>query len=228
VAVINPNVVVLIATGSAVIVEDWINNVPGIVQTFYPGQEGGNAVANLLFGDVNFTAKLPFTVARNESDYPVFGNSSDNVNVDFLHGYRKFETEGLNPRFWFGHGLSYTTFEYSELILMCDAISAGGAVNAQVTVTNTGSVAGDEVVMAFVGFPNTAVRRPNKEIKQFRRTGVLAPGESADVTFSIPVRDLSYWSDSGWALEMVEHTLIVAPSADPQDPNKLELPVSFQ
>lgn len=228
VAAVNPNVVVLIATGSAVIMEDWIGSAPGIVQTFYPGQEGGNAVANLLFGDVNFSAKLPFTVATSEAHYPHFGNAEDNVNIDYLHGYRKFETEGIAPRFWFGYGLSYTTFEYSDLILMCDEISAEGAINAQVTVTNTGSVAGDEAVMAFIGYPNTAARRPVKEIKQFRRTGMLAPGESADVNFSIPVRDLSYWSDSGWALEMVEHTLIVAPSADPADPNKLELPVSFQ
>lgn len=228
VAAVNPNVVVLIATGSAVVMEDWIDSAHGIVQTFYPGQEGGNAVANLLFGDVNFTAKLPFTVATSEAHYPYFGNADDNVNIDYLHGYRKFETEGIEPRFWFGYGLSYTTFEYSDLVLMCDAISADGAINAQVTVTNTGTVAGDEAVMAFIGFPNTTARRPVKEIKQFRRTGMLDPGASATVSFSIPVRDLSYWSDSGWALEMVEHTLIVAPSADPEDPNKLELPVSFQ
>ncbi len=228
VAAVNPNVIVLIATGSAVIVEDWIDNVPGIVQTFYPGQEGGAAVANLLFGDVNFTAKLPFTVAKSESHYPYFGNADDNVNMDYLHGYRKFETEGIEPRYWFGHGLSYTTFEYSNLELMCDSISVDGAINARVTVTNTGQVAGDEAVMAFIGFPNTSARRPDKEIKQFRRTGMLEPGESAEVNFSIPVRDLSYWSDSGWTIEMVEHTLIVAPSADPNDPNKLELPVSFQ
>lgn len=228
VAAVNPNVVVLIATGSAVIVEDWINNVPGIVQTFYPGQEGGNAIASLLFGDVNFTAKLPFTVARSEADYPVFGNAMDNVNVDFLHGYRKFDTEALNPRFWFGYGLSYTTFAYSDLEILCDSITTDGAINAVVNVTNTGTVTGDEVVMAFIGYPNTAARRPNKEVKQWRRTGSLAPGATAQVFFSIPVRDLAYWGDSGWKLEMVEHSLIVAPTANPADPNKLEAPVTFQ
>lgn len=228
VAAVNPNVVVLIATGSAVIVEDWIDSAPGIVHTFYPGQEAGNAVANLLFGDVNFSAKLPFTVARNEADYPIFGNASDNVTMDYLHGYRKFDTEALSPRYWFGHGLSYTTFEYSDFEILCDSISADGAINAVVNVTNTGTVAGDEVVMAFIGYPNTRARRPNKEIKQWRRTGMLAPGDTAQVFFSIPVRELAYWGDAGWQLEMVEHSLIVAPTADPADPKKLELPVSFE
>lgn len=227
VAAVNPNVVVLIATGAAVLVEDWRDSARAIVHSFYPGQEGGNAIASLLFGDVNFSAKLPFTVGTSESQYPYFGNADDVVNIDYLHGYEKFETEALVPRYWFGHGMSYTTFEYSELEILCDEMTAEGAVNATVKVTNTGDVAGDEVVMAFVGYPSTAVRRPVKEIKQWRRTGVLAPGESTNVFFSIPVRDLRYWGDEGWTLEDLAYQLSVASSAAPDDPNKLETSFSI-
>ncbi len=229
VAAVNPNVIVLIATGSAVVIEDWIESAPGIVQTFYPGQEAGNAVASLLFGDINFSGKLPFTVGTSENQYPAFGNNTNNVTMEYYHGYKKFEVENLTPRYWFGHGLSYTTFAYSDLELLCDTSTVAGAVNAKVTVTNTGTVAGDEVVMAFIGYPNTAApRRPVKEIRQWHRTGLLAPGESKDVYFSISARDMRYWSDSGWVIENVEQRLIVAPSADPNHPNKLEASFTLQ
>lgn len=215
----NPNVVVLLAVGSAIIVEDWAASAPGIVQTFYPGQEAGNAVAALLFGDVNFSGKLPFTVGTSEDQYPYFGNNDATLNVDFLHGYRKFETEGLTPRYWFGTGLSYTTFEYGEIELLCESSSTEGAVQAGITITNTGSVAGDEVVQAYIGYPNTAARRPVKELKAWARTGLLQPGESKKIYFNIPARDMMYWGDSGWTLENVAHDLIISASANPADPN---------
>ena len=227
VAAVNPNVVVLMAVGGAVVIEDWGASARGIVHSFYQGQEAGNAMASLLFGDKNFNAKLPFTVAINPADYPIFGNKVDNVTFEYLHGYRKFEAEGIAPRYWFGYGLSYTTFAYSDLQLLCDSSTKGGAVNAKVTVTNTGAVAGREIVQAYIGYPNTAARRPKKELKAFAKTAEIPPGGSVDVYFSIPARDLAYWSADGWKVEDVEHQLIVAASADPNEVNALKAPFTL-
>jgi beta-glucosidase len=227
-AAANPNLVVLLNVGSAIVMEDWINSAKGIVQTFYPGQEGGNAVAELLTGKANFSGKLPFTVAEKETDYPAFQNNSANaMTFDYLHGYRKFEAQGLTPRFWFGYGLSYTTFKYSNLKLLCtNAISRTGRLNVQVTVQNTGTVDGDEIVELYVGYPTTApgVRRPKKELKSFARVHIAA-GQSQDVQLNVPASYIAYYDGTknvnGWSFEPsgYMYDLIVAGSSDPADAN---------
>ncbi len=217
VAAVNPNIVVLLAVGSAIVMDDWADSAKAIVQPFYPGQEAGTAIAQLLFGDVNFGGKLPFTVAHAEADYPIFGNLVEETHYDYLHGYRKFEAESITPRYWFGFGLSYTKYSYSALTPLCTSLAQGGRLNFNVDVTNSGSVAGDEIVQAYIGYPNTAVRRPPKELKAFTRVS-LAPGETKTVQLTIPVSDMAYWSeaDNGWRVETgVEHMLYVGPSADP-------------
>jgi beta-glucosidase len=215
VAKVNPNIIVLLNVGSAIIVEDWVASARAIVQTFYPGQEGGTALAKLLFGDVNFSGKLPFTVGQNESDYPPFGNSGGaRFNVDYLHGYRHFEKNTKPVRYWFGYGQSYTTFQYSNLQVLCSKVSSTGRLNAQVTVQNTGKVAGTEVVEVYIGYPNTTARRPVKELKAFTRA-TLAPGASQVLQLSVPAQDMAYWGTNGWTVEKVAHTLLVGPSADP-------------
>jgi beta-glucosidase len=216
-AAANPNVIVLLAVGSAIVMEDWMGSAKAIVQTFYPGQEGGTAAARLLFGDINFSGKLPFTVAQNPTDYPAFQNMAAMVTFDYLHGYRKFEKENRPVRFWFGYGMSYTTYEYSNLTLLCsNGISSTGRLNVAVTVKNTGKMAGDEVVQAYVGYPNTAVTRPVKELKAFQRV-TLMPGESKTIQFLLPAEDMAYWDTgkNGWVVEKVGHTVLVGPSADP-------------
>lgn len=221
VAAVNPNVVVLLMVGGAVLVEDFLGDTRALVQTFYPGQEAGDAVASLLFGDINFQGKLPFTVGRAESDYPIFGNALDEVNVDYLHGYEAMETQGVAPRYWFGHGLSYTTFAYTSLDVLCREVSVEGALMFQVTVENTGNFAGTEVVQAYVGYPNTAQRRPVKELVGFEAV-FLEPGESRTLTFTISTRDFSFFDEaSGWSVERVAHELIVASSSDPTAENRL-------
>jgi beta-glucosidase len=220
VAAINPNVIVLLNVGSAIIVEDWMDSAKAIIQTFYPGQEGGTALAALLFGDSNFSGKLPFTVGQNESDYPQFQNSgSAAATIDYYHGYRLFEKNAKPVRYWFGYGMSYTTYSYSNLQVLCSntTIPATGALNVQVTVTNNGKVAGDEVVQLYIGYPNTkAPKRPVKELKAFTRV-TLAPGASQNVQLSIPATDTAYWdaTNNKWTVESVAHTVLVGPSADP-------------
>jgi beta-glucosidase len=214
-AAANPNVIVLLAVGSAIVMEDWMMSAKAIVQTFYPGQEGGNAVAKLLFGDINFSGKLPFTVAQNPTDYPAFQNNIDATTVEYLHGYRKFEKEARPVRFWFGYGMSYTTYEYSDLEVLCtDGITDTGRLNVQVTVKNTGMMAGDEIVQLYIGYPKTGARRPVKELKTFTRV-TLMPGQSQNVQMSVPAKDMAYWGDNGWTVEKVEHTVLVGPSSDP-------------
>jgi beta-glucosidase len=220
VAAINPNVIVLLNVGSAIIVEDWMASAKAIVQTFYPGQEGGTALAALLFGDTNFSGKLPFTVGQNEADYPQFQNSgSAAATIDYYHGYRLFEKNAKPVRYWFGYGMSYTTYSYSNPQVLCSnsTIPATGALNVQVTVQNTGKVAGDEIVQLYIGYPNTkAPKRPVKELKAFTRV-TLAPGASQNVQLSIPATDTAYWdtTNNKWTVESVAHTALVGPSADP-------------
>jgi beta-glucosidase len=194
---------------------DWIGNAKAVVQTFYPGQEAGNALARLLFGDVNFSGKLPFTVAAAEADYPAFQNVGTSATVDYLHGYRKIEADNKTPTYWFGYGMSYTTYEYSNPQVLCSNVSAAGRLNVQVTVRNTGNMPGDEVVQLYVAYPNTAApKRPPKELKAFTRVS-LAAGESKDVQLTVPASDLAYWGAGGWVVEKVQHTVLLGPSADP-------------
>ena len=220
VAAINPNVIVLLNVGSAIIVEDWMASAKAIIQTFYPGQEGGTALAALLFGDTNFSGKLPFTVGQNESDYPQFQNSgSAAATIAYLHGYRLFEKNAKPVRYWFGYGMSYTSFSYSNLQVLCSSstVPAAGALNVQVTVQNTGKVAGTEVVELYIGYPNSkAPQRPVKELKAFTRV-TLAAGASQNVQLSIPASDTAYWdtTNNKWTVESVAHTVLVGPSADP-------------
>jgi beta-glucosidase len=211
----NPNVIVLLAVGSAIIDSGWMANARAIVQPFYPGQEGGAAVANLLYGTLNFSGKLPFTVGTDEAQYPVFGNSGSSLTVDYLHGYRRFEANNTPPAWWFGFGMSYTTYEYSDVQVLCSAVTQGGRLNAQVTVKNTGTMAGDEVVQAYVSYPaGSPNRHPPKELKWFTRVH-LDPGQSATVPIYIPARDLRYFGTKDWQYEPGTYKLGVGPSADP-------------
>jgi beta-glucosidase len=175
---------------------------------------------------VNFSAKLPFTMAQNESDYPVFGNTGANAAYGYFHGYRKFDAENLTPKYYFGFGTSYTTYAYSNLTVPCtDGITSSGLLVAEVDVTNTGTVAGDEIVQLYIGYPNAGgVRRPVKELKAFRRVsqvapfGPLAPGETRTVQLTVPARDMRYWdmTTNAWALQTgVVHEVLVGASADP-------------
>jgi beta-glucosidase len=212
---VNPNVIVLLAVGSAIIDSGWMANARAIVQPFYPGQEGGTAVASLLYGKLNFSGKLPFTVGTSEDQYPDFGNNGSTLTVDYLHGYRRFEANGDRPAWWFGFGMSYTTYEYSEPRILCGSVAEGGRLNAEVTVKNAGTMAGDEVVQAYVSFPaGSPNRHPPKELKWFTRVH-LEPGESKTVPIYVPARDLRYFGTKAWQYEAGTYQLLVGPSADP-------------
>ncbi len=199
-------VIVVIVAGSAIMVEGWHDKVGAILQTFYSGMEGGTALAKLLFGDVAPSGKLPFTVARQASDYPYFDKDADRITYDHWHGYSKFDKDGAATRYPFGHGLSYTTFEYRAV----KARVSGDVLLTQVSVTNAGDVTADEVVMAFVSFPGIDAARPRKLLKGFRRV-TIAAGRSKTVRIEIPIESLK-WRDPqthSWKLESGEYRALI-------------------
>jgi beta-glucosidase len=191
-------IVVVLEGGSTIDVSSWIGKVSGVVMAWYPGQAGGTALGKLLFGLANFSGKLPFTWAALDQ-YPAFSGNGGNANttlMDYYLGYRYFDTQGKTATFPFGYGLSYTTYEYSNLFIPCTTVGAGGVVNATVDVKNTGSVAGEEVVLAFASYPGSKSAKravPGyKELKGFKRVALM-PGEAKRVTIPIRVSDLWYW-----------------------------------
>ena len=180
-------VIVVLNSGGAVNMNAWIGNVKGVIWAAYPGQEGGTALADIIFGDVNPSGKLPMTFERLEADNPTYNYyNAVNKRVSFKEGiyvgYRGFEKNKKTPLFPFGFGLSYTTFELSNLSATPTA--------ATVTVKNTGTRAGSEVVQVYVGpTDNSAIDRPAKELRGFAKVS-LQPGESK--TIEIPLDDHAY------------------------------------
>ncbi len=211
-----PMVVVL--EGGSVINMPWLSSVPAVVMAWYPGQAGGTALGRLLFGDVNFSGKLPISWAASEGDLPTFANANGTTAMDYYLGYRYYDNAGKTPLRSFGYGLSYTTFTYSNLQVPCSTVAKDGTVNVQVDVTNNSAVAGDEVVFAFVSYPSTTARRPTKELKGYKRVSLAGKGTSGDavrVTIPLRVKDLKYWNtaSSAWQVESGTVKVIVAPSA---------------
>jgi beta-glucosidase len=205
-------IIVAIVAGSAVIVEDWREDASAILQTFYAGQEGGTALANLLLGVVSPSGKLPFTVATLSDDYPFFDKDADSITYDLWHGYSKFERDSTTPRYRFGHGLSYTTFDYSD----ATAQVTGDHVSLSVNVTNTGAMEADDVIQAYIGPPGQIVERPARLLKAFARISLKA-GQSQTVMLSVPKASLGWWNEAERAFENEtgRHQVWIGPSSDP-------------
>jgi beta-glucosidase len=185
-----PMVVVL--EGGSVIDMPWLESVPAVVMAFYPGQVGGIAMGKLLWGQENFSGKLPFTWGATAGDYDTW-NGFGTTRFDYFAGYTWFDAKGKAPVFPFGHGLSYTTFAYKNLQLGCSEMSQGAVLPVVVNVANTGAMAGDEIVMVWVRFlGSTAARRPVKELKGFARVH-LAAGQEKQITIPVRLSDLDYF-----------------------------------
>jgi beta-glucosidase len=192
-----PMVVVL--EGGSVIEMPWLSQVPALVMAWYPGQRGGEALADLLWGEVggtsyNFGGKLPITWGHEQQYGDPFDGDGGATTFNYYVGYRYFDHNGITPVFPFGAGLSYTTFALSNVQLGCTGMTQGGILPVVVNVANTGTVAGDDTVMVFVSFPNTGVARRvgQKELKGFARVS-LAAGEAKQVTINVRLSDLDYF-----------------------------------
>ncbi|MEE4145029.1 MAG: glycoside hydrolase family 3 C-terminal domain-containing protein [Halieaceae bacterium] len=217
----NPNTVVVLVTGSPVEMP-WVDDVPAIVMAWYPGMEGGRAIADVLFGRVNPGGKLPVTFPRTIADSPAHGDPrcfpGDREEVcydeDIFVGYRHFDRVALEPLFPFGHGLSYTRFEYSELTIEEDDWQHGGPLRLSMRLTNSGRRDGAEVVQLYVGPPAAPVPRPVRELKAFCKV-FLSAGESRSVAFELPARALAYYCPESlrWRTEDGEYEISIGSSS---------------
>lgn len=214
VAALNPRTIVVVEAGSAIVMTPWKSTVSAIVMAWYPGQEGGSAIADVLFGDVNPSGRLPLTIPDDESQLPPFDHTSTEVTYGYLHGYRWVDDQGTTPAFPFGFGLGYTTFALSNLALSKTTIPVDGAATATVDVKNTGSRDGDEVVQLYVGYPGSAVQHGPHELRGFTRVH-LAAGEQKTVSLEVRAPELAYYDTATktWKVEPLAYTVSVGTSS---------------
>ncbi len=219
VAAVNKKTIVILNAGDSVNLKQWVDQVPALLDAWYGGEEGGDAMADLLFGDVDPSGKLPFSFLRSLEDSPSYGNyPGQNLHVKYAEGiyvgYRYFDKHpDTRPLFPFGFGLSYTTFELSRLEAPHTA-SAARTFTVSLTVRNTGSREGAEVVQLYIGNPGATVDRPARELKAFERVE-LAPGASKRVTFELDPRALSFYSiqKHAWTVEPGQFDISVGSSS---------------
>jgi len=204
-AAVNPRTIVILEGGGAITLGDWLPDVEALLMVWYPGQMGGHAVADLLFGAANPSGKLPMTFPTNLAQLPPFDNQSLAVTYDYFHGYRYIDRKGETPQFPFGFGLSYTTFSVKSLRANQTRAGAGDVVRFEVDVENTGPTAGAEVVQLYVSYPGSAVERAERELKGFAKV-TLEPGQTQTIELGLPVSDLAYYdaAEAEWVLEGLE------------------------
>ncbi|KAF2649961.1 glycoside hydrolase family 3 protein [Lophiostoma macrostomum CBS 122681] len=223
VAEANANTIVILQSGLQVTMP-WISKVNTLLFAWYGGQETGNAVADVLFGSVNPSGRLPLTFPKRLEDTPAFLNfgKTDREIVygeGVFIGYRYYEKLKTSPLFYFGYGLSYTSFEYSNLVVPEEFADATGQIlQASVNVTNTGSVFGAEVIQLYIADLDSSIQRPRKELKAFKKVG-LEKGETQTVRLEFYRSALAFWSeeDLQWRAEAGKFKVIIARSADPED-----------
>ena len=223
IAAVNPNTIVTVTSGGAVDTAGWIDHVAALLANWYPGQEGGTALANVLFGDVNPSGRLPISWERSLKDnpsypyyYPTPGTLKIPYKDDIFVGYRGYEHNGVKPLFPFGFGLSYTSFKYANLTIQ----PTGGVGNYAVSfdVTNTGDRVGADVAQVYVSEGHASVARPPQELKGFARVA-LNPGETRHVTVPLDARSFTWYDEkaAAWHADAGKFTVHVSrSSADPQ------------
>ncbi len=218
VASVTKNFVVVYVGGSGIDMSVWENKVPAILFSWYAGMEGGNALANILYGKANPSGKLPFSIARNVADYPYFTPYTKSIDYGYYHGYTLFEKKNLEIAYPFGFGLSYSTFEFSNLSIAKDSINKEGKLQVTIDVTNTGAMAGEEVVQLYIGFKNSAVDRPVKLLRAFDKID-LEPTETKTVALEVLAKDLAWYNPElkQWEIEAMEYELFVGNSSDKND-----------
>jgi beta-glucosidase len=239
VAAANPRAIVTLTGGGGMDTRRWLSKVPALLHTYYPGQEGGTAIAEVLFGKRNPEGKLPISFDRSweenpsePSYYPIKGadtalhvTETDGRKVDYviphlkyedglMVGYRYWTTTGKHPLYPFGFGLSYTTFSFANLQVPATAAS-GSTVPVSFDVKNTGSVAGAEVAQLYVSDPSAKAKRPERELKGFEKVR-LAPGETKRVTLNLDARAFSYWDSAAhkWTIDPGKFVIHVGDSSE--------------
>ncbi len=234
-AAANPRTIVVVDAGGAVDLAKFLGKVPALLWAWYPGQEGGRAIAEVLFGDTNPSGKLPVTFGKRYDDYPsapyysLHPSGRSPYGEGVFVGYRGFEAKGVEPLFPFGFGLSYTRFEYG---LTAAAPLPDGGVMVEATVKNVGPRDGDEIVEFYVAPPKQGVPRPPKELRAYRRVSLHA-GESATLHVPLEPRAFAYWdehasppgTEGAWRVEAGSYDILMgASSADIRVRRSVDVP----
>ena len=216
----NPKTVVVLMGGGAIDMTQWVDKTPAVLQSWYSGMEGGNALAKIIYGEVNPSGKLPMTFPKKLEDNPSYalgeypGDTAKSLNVHYLDdiyvGYRYYDKYKVEPQFAFGHGLSYTSFDYSNLKMT----TAGNTALVSFTVKNTGKVAGAEVAQLYVHQQNPLLPRPEKELKGFQKIA-LAAGEEKTVTITLNEDAFKYFNDvkNTWVMDNGNFDILVGGSS---------------
>ena len=208
----NPRSVVVLVGGGTILIDEWKDDVPAILMAFYPGMEGGNAIAATLAGLANPGGKLPFVIPKSEADLPPFDRHADEMTYGYYHGYAKLDADGVEPSYHFGYGLSYSRFEVSNASFCATAEGVTGSCE----VKNVSERTGDEVIQLYIGFENSKVDRPVKLLRGFTRV-TLKPGEKREVELFCAKDDLAWYNpdSSAWEVEDIEYRGYIGTSADP-------------
>jgi beta-glucosidase len=220
-AALNKNVVVVVNAGGNVDMTRWLDKVSALLHAWYPGQEGGRALAQIVFGDFSPSGKLPATFERKWEDNPTYhsyfpqkGDKHVKYTEGIYVGYRGYEKNHVNPRFPFGFGLSYSTFAYSELRIVPAAKASAEIMEVAFKVSNTGAREAAEVAQVYVGDPQGGVPRPGKELRGFGRVN-LKPGEAKTVNVKLDRRAFSYYDERkhAWIAPAGEYGILVGSSS---------------
>lgn len=231
VAAVNKNTIVVIHSVGPLVLETILAlpNVVAVVWAGIPGQESGNGLVDILYGSTSPSGKLPYTIGKQQSDYGTsIANGDDSYSEGLYIDYRHFDNANIQPRYEFGFGLSYTTFDYSSLVTGSISGSTGGGTTAPggvsslwdvvatvtATVTNNGTVAGAEVAQLYIGLPSSAPTTPVRQLRGFDKLS-LAAGASGTVKFPLRAKDLSYWDSAkaAWVLPTGTFNIFVGASS---------------
>jgi len=217
----NPRTIVVLINGSPIAMDDWIDRVPTVMETWYGGMEAGTAIANALFGDVNPSGKLTMTFPKRLSDSPAHvskrtypGNDKVFYDEGIFVGYRHFDTKDIEPLFPFGHGLSYTTFTYENLTIDREKIRGDDVLKVSVDITNTGKINGKEVVQLYIQDIQSSIERPLKELKGFKKIYINS-GQMKTIIFELNKDDLSFYNpiENCWVVENGAFKILIGSSS---------------
>lgn len=212
----NPNTIVILTTGSPVLMNEWLDKVPAVLESWFAGEQIGNAIAEIILGNTNPSGKLPVTFPLLWEDCSAFDTYKKEEGISVYSdgifvGYRHFEKNNIKPLFPFGFGLSYTQFEYSDIKLTKDILTSNDSLIVSFKIKNVGNKKGKEVAQLYVSDPVCSVERPVKELKRFIKVE-LNPGEEKEISFTIFPKDLMFY-DNDWEIENGEFILMIGSSS---------------
>lgn len=218
----NQNTIVVLISGSPVSMEEWIDEIPVLVETWYAGMEGGHAIADILFGDVNPSGKLPITFPKQLSDSPAHKSEKTFPGAEKVFyeegifvGYRHFEYNNIKPLFPFGYGLTYTSFRYNKIKMENDLISGDEIIRVSFELENTGDNEGAEVVQLYLHDTESSLPRPFKELKGFKKI-FLKPKQKETISFELSRKDLAFFDEdlNDWVVENGRFKILIGSSSE--------------